>query len=486
LAWAIGIIIMKTRKPLTHLIENWENVVCKRDECSSANAIGLPYRRIGSALQSTPGKPRTDEKNKQAKTNVNVNVDTLHEVKAVTPTEDSPVESGAERADGQSGIISTSPPRTRAGTALDVEGAVRRILRSELCSRDPDAVARGLAKLANGCGGIPVPDNVDPVVKGRYEQVVRAYTRAVVNLSGDVLVLQAMQKHVQCVEVQTTGCRVLSRLTGGCCEETAKVVTHAISNEVQDGVSFILRVLSTFVECVELQVAGLATILNSMLCDDKQWETIMACGGIECIIKTLVHHPEHPTIQTCGCNILCLPDVDPWLREVAVMSRGISCVIRGLMMGRDDANLLFNGLGAIVHLCDSCNSGSAIIDAGGLEVVITVMRYHANDAGLQLAGLEAMCLVAETDYDTSLPVLAQCGGIQATVHAMRVCADQADVQYNACSLLSILCLIPQYQCLVLQAGGLAEVAAAASRDFQDDDEVQSRARQVKKMLSTSG
>jgi hypothetical protein len=199
----------------------------------------------------------------------------------------------------------------------------------------------------------------------------------------------------------------------------------------------------------------------------------------------MLHHFEHPLIQTCGCNILCLPDVDDWLREVAAAPGGISCLIRGLRVGLDDANLLFNGLGALVHFCDTCDSGSAIIDAGGLEVVIAVMQHHANDAGLQLAGLEAMCLIAETDYETSLPLLARTGGVQAAVHAMRVCADQADVQYNACSLLSILCRTQRNRSLVLQAGGRAALTAAASVAFEDDDELQCRARQVMQMLSSS-
>jgi hypothetical protein len=470
------IFIMKTRKPLSHLIENWENVVCRRDDENSSTPIQR-CRRI------TEGSPRADETNKQTTTSVNDNGLQVYGVQAVTPPKDAPVRSSTEGGEGASTTYSASLP-TKAGALLDIEGAVRRILRAELCSSDPDSVARGLAKLANGCGGMPVPDSVETAVKDRYEQVVRVYTQEVVKQNGGVLVLQAMQQHAQCVNFQTMGCRVLSRLTGGHCEETARAVTHAISNVVPRGVSFILRVMRVFVESEELQVAGLATILNTMLCDDTQWESVVACDGIAYIVETLLRHPSHPIIQTCGCNILCLPDVDDWLREVAAASSGLSCVIRGLRVGLDDANLLFNGLGALVHFCDTCDSGSAIIDAGGLEVVIAVMRHHAGDSGLQLAGLEAMCLITETDYQTSLPLMAQFGGVQATIHAMRVCTDQPDVQYNACSLLSILCRTHRYRALVLQAGGRAAVTAASGA-FGDDDEVQHRARQVMKMLSSS-
>ena len=103
-----------------------------------------------------------------------------------------------------------------------------------------------------------------------------------------------------------------------------------------------------------------------------------------------------------------------------------------------------------------------IANLGGVQAILQAMKVHATEAKVQKEACDALSSLGNND--DNMVTIANLGGIQAILRAMKEHATQAKVQENACAALYNLANNADNQTLIKKEGGeeLVRRAMAAS------------------------
>ena len=132
-----------------------------------------------------------------------------------------------------------------------------------------------------------------------------------------------------------------------------------------------------------------------------------------------------------------------------------------------DTLLQRNGCGALMNLSTgdaACKQ--AIVDAGGVAVVVAAMRHHATDAKVRRRGCCALRSLSSGDAACEQAVMDG-GGVAAVVAAMGEHPTDAEVQLYGCGALINLAIgDAAYAQAVVDGGGVSALVAAMGQHLE--------------------
>ena len=138
---------------------------------------------------------------------------------------------------------------------------------------------------------------------------------------------------------------------------------------------------------------------------------------------------------------------------------GVEIVLSALTKYQADPGMAAVVLHTLAAVCRAVESNQVLVSkAGGIELVVQVMRAHPTTAEVQRYGCWALAIIA---YNADNQVLvAKAGGIEAVIAAMRAHPTTADVQHYGCWALMTIAVNADNKVLVAKAGGIEAVVAA--------------------------
>ena len=77
----------------------------------------------------------------------------------------------------------------------------------------------------------------------------------------------------------------------------------------------------------------------------------------------------------------------------------------------------------------------AVVNTEAVDAIVTAMRDHPLQLGVQADGCGALCTLASVDDTICFASVLEAGAVDAMVEAMKVCRDSAEVQRWGCVAL---------------------------------------------------
>ena len=226
---------------------------------------------------------------------------------------------------------------------------------------------------------------------------------------------------------------------------------------------------------VAINEIGCLAIRNLACGNTKQLGWLKESGGVGAVIDALMEHEAIPSLAHAGCAALRNLAVDSWADEgrrgfvaaagsaaAIVTSQGVPALVGAMRSHPTVAAVQMEGCCALRNLaCGTPGDArsrqgavEAIVEAGGIEVLLTALRTHERAPRVLAQGCGALRNLA-----TSLEVrgvLVQGGGVEAAVGAMQTHAADEEVCEQACASLANLAQMPT------RSGGM-DVSAEAHR-----------------------
>ena len=311
---------------------------------------------------------------------------------------------------------------------------------------------------------------------------VQKDNQKVMALAGGIeLVLDMLRGHTGHAGLQETGCRVLVNLASDN-KDNQKAIADA------GGIEAVVHTMrGRSGHAAKVQEAGCCA-LAILASENKENQKAIGAGGIEAVIGAMRRHTGDVGVQSAGCRALAklsFGDKDNQRataiaggigvvvsamrahaghnddRDAAPASAGgvagwawrsvsrISKVLRGFPMAAPDGTASADstagtvrstelheaGCSALARLAfDDKDNQKAIADAGGIEAVVDAMRENKGHAGMQVAGCRALVNLASDNRDNQKTIV-DAGGIEAVGDAMRENKGHAGMQLARCKAL---------------------------------------------------
>ena len=174
-------------------------------------------------------------------------------------------------------------------------------------------------------------------------------------------------------------------------------------------------------------------------------------------------------LQRHGCGALLeLAFGDVAFAQAVVEGGGVAVVVAAMRRYTADADVQHSGCGALRNLAFAdAVCAQAVVDGVGVAAVVTAMRQHTVDAELQRLGCGALCNLAFGDAARGQAIV-DAGSVAAVVAAMGQHTAYAELQRYGCGALRNLAF-GDTACkqTVLSGGGVAAVVAAMGRHTED-------------------
>ncbi len=284
-------------------------------------------------------------------------------------------------------------------------------------------------------------------------------------------------------------------VAGDCCAAVASIASDtARGRKLVDGgiVDDIVTCMRSSAASVEVQQHGCAA-LRRLAAVPANVAAIVGGGAIDTALSALQCHEASRAVQVDGIGLLALLDaavstrvtvaavlkamrrhrdaedvLESGCRALTSVSRSPSTAVADTQVvdvlpvaARHDASAQQSVCVALRDLASNDENRSAIMSAGGAEIVVSGMRRHTDAADVQGDSCVALRCLIKTSSDAL--AVARVGGIDAVVHAMRRHPDSVDVQGAGCAALWSLCEAVDNAPAVLHTGGLDVVATAMER-----------------------
>lgn len=132
---------------------------------------------------------------------------------------------------------------------------------------------------------------------------------------------------------------------------------------------------------------------------------------------------------------------------------------QGVRVRGMDETSAFMLLKALANLSENHPSNrTSLVDAGGLGVLLALMRHNASSPSVQSEALIALANLSSNDHTSNQTRIVQAGAIKPILAAMRYHKTNASVQEYACSALwTLACDHAANKSHIVDEGGVALV-----------------------------
>eukprot|EP00668_Euglena_longa_P006097 GGOE01007216.1.p1 GENE.GGOE01007216.1~~GGOE01007216.1.p1 ORF type:complete len:354 (-),score=113.02 GGOE01007216.1:178-1185(-) len=164
------------------------------------------------------------------------------------------------------------------------------------------------------------------------------------------------------------------------------------------------------------------TLLVRLSATPKGRGLLYTVHAVEFMIDAMLTHPKNATIQSLGCELLR-------------------------------------------HTADDFLMQEQLLEMGAVEVVVDAVRQFPNEKELLQRALSTLCQLCETDQTRTL--IAQVGGVAATLHAVDCNIEDLTIARHGCTLLWELTLCTDVRQQIVTADAKAVVKKILKRHSHD-------------------
>lgn len=170
-------------------------------------------------------------------------------------------------------------------------------------------------------------------------------------------------------------------------------------------------------------VAQSCEVLWFLAEEKEKCEQILAAGGPEAIVKSMVLHPKSLRIQECACDAirrLAATGGSDAQRGI-VVAGGIDVIAAMMIEHESKKGMQEAGCGALERIIDSMPEIRAhFVKARGVDAVISAMLKHPGTMKVQWAAVDALAALISDEQEDDEEILTQvinASGIEALVAA---------------------------------------------------------------------
>lgn len=177
----------------------------------------------------------------------------------------------------------------------------------------------------------------------------------------------------------------------------------------------------------------------------------------------LVQHGDDSAMQACMAEVVCRLAASDGMHAAIVAAGGVSALVAVFatptpLFAKDSY-----ASGAFVGLARSPCGAAAIAAAGGIPVLVTAVRLHADNVRRGAAELAAGALYRLAHNAENVASIAAAGGCTVVVSALANTAISAPAVVQCCLLLDTLAGVEAHGAAIVAAAAL-EAAIAAHTD----------------------
>jgi hypothetical protein len=282
---------------------------------------------------------------------------------------------------------------------------------------------------------------------------------------GITAVVAAMQHHAAVYDLQVHCCAALEMM-GRRCRENVEEMARVGAIET------VLAALRRFPRDVDMQVHGCGA-LRVLALAEENLVIIGDAGGVDVVLDALRCHINVRDVQMVALGALMNLAYLPENGEAIAEARGFETVFATMRRYGDSADIALRGVMFLTYFFSYGSVSSdrlevvipAMVDAGGIKMVLAAMRRYPDFLGVLQCGcrtLWGLCTHAEI-VEATVDAIAREGGVQIVLAAMRRYPDEPPLQQQGCGLLSMLVGNPAAKTAIIRAGGRDVVLAAQER-----------------------
>jgi hypothetical protein len=271
------------------------------------------------------------------------------------------------------------------------------------------------------------------------------------DLDAPHIIIDAMQAHLNTMEVQLWGCGAIWNMSGTLRNQLAFVDAGAID--------LILAAMDHYLDDIDVQEKAMATISN-LGAAEENLPVLVNKGAVGRIVEAMNKHSDIGSVQIKGCSAVTnlASHTSPLKQQIMDLGGGGAVVI-SMVMHPEDFLLQEKALRALRNLCANSEENKVeLANIGGIDAVISAMQVHRDEPGVQEEGAWTLSNLAGNDDNKA--VIGDCGGIDVIIRAMWVHSDNVGVQEWCCRALYTLSLDLHNGNVVLEVGGISAVVNA--------------------------
>jgi hypothetical protein len=175
-------------------------------------------------------------------------------------------------------------------------------------------------------------------------------------------------------------------------------------------------------------------------------------GAVDAVSEAMLRMSDCEVLQLGGCAVLLHLSSEPSCLE-CVMGGAIDAVVQAMDRNMLSSSVQQNASGVLLNL--SASGGAAqnvIVQAGGIESIVTAMFSFPAVAQLQVHGIKTLAFLAPTA--TFRQRLVEFGAVEVALTVMHAFPELLDVQLNGCGMLQNLATSAEIQSMVAQLNGV--------------------------------
>jgi hypothetical protein len=256
-------------------------------------------------------------------------------------------------------------------------------------------------------------------------------------------VLAALERHPGSAAVAERGCAALRNIS-------AALAGGGGGGRwiVRDGIGLLLAAMLQHPDeaAVQAQACGALQSIVASQCTvpdaAEAVQAITAAGGVELVLDAMRRHPTGADVQAQGCGVLHTAITRG---GVLAGTSGIEAALAAILLNPDDPDVQQRGCTLLKALVDGSDANAvAVAQVGGVEVVVAAMRRHATSTHTQASGCGVLRRLAEAGGSATATEIVGAGGIDVVVAAMRGHQHHADgpaardMQAEGCAVLRVL------------------------------------------------
>lgn len=211
------------------------------------------------------------------------------------------------------------------------------------------------------------------------------------------------------------------------------------------------------------EIAEAMGLLSSMVSGgpdfDENRTIAFRCSALGLVVKAMHQYNDCPKIQRHGCRILV--GISVLHTEEEIMNvRGLQASLSALERYPDHPLLQATACNLIGHLLRCPSIRKTVVDDGGLTAMVKVMKSLKRCMGVQLIGCKALLHLVSPDQTTTwAEAVIDAGGIDIVIQAIKGHPENAELQKNGCTFLTTLAKSQEdYRERIFRANALAVIA----------------------------
>eukprot|EP00592_Proboscia_alata_P017183 CAMPEP_0194396638 /NCGR_PEP_ID=MMETSP0174-20130528/125101_1 /TAXON_ID=216777 /ORGANISM="Proboscia alata, Strain PI-D3" /LENGTH=789 /DNA_ID=CAMNT_0039192729 /DNA_START=614 /DNA_END=2984 /DNA_ORIENTATION=+ len=191
--------------------------------------------------------------------------------------------------------------------------------------------------------------------------------------------------------------------------------------------------------------------LSNLDMNDSDRHVVRENGGIDEILSAMrnasitdsadkhsAENQQYAQLQASSCRALWNLSSTEDNQQAIIDGGGIPVIVKALTSHADDADVQEKAIAALSNLCANPAAQKAIQESGAIEAVVSAMTNHCMDGSVQDKAGHMLCNLATTDVDIKEYIAAK-GGLDALIIGMDMHPTNPIVQERGCRAIRNLC-----------------------------------------------